>query len=64
MFEVIILGEIGGATIKFRGSPELKLKGKINDTLKAEWYEPKIEFKYTPTSVIQGDNIKLKYKMY
>ncbi|MEB3802174.1 hypothetical protein INQ45_14225 [Flavobacterium columnare] len=64
MFEVIILGEINGATIKFKGSPELKLRGIINDTLKAEWYEPKIEFRYTPTSVVQGNSITLKYRMY
>ncbi len=65
MFEVIIEGHIkGNAVIEFESSPEIKLSGRINDTLKAEWYSSKLTFRYTPISVVKGDSLILKYRMY
>lgn len=68
--EVVISGEINGeATLEFENGSgrvsKIDLKGKINQTYETEWYSPDLTFRYTPImEAIQGDSIKLKYRMY
>lgn len=69
MFEVIIEGNInGGATLEFENGSgrvsRINLTGKINQTYATEWYSQKIYFKYIPISVIEGDSLKLRYRVY
>ena len=67
--EILLVGEVNGeATLEFENGSgrfnKIKLKGKINQIYETEWYSPKMYFKYTPISAIQGDNLKLRYRMY
>lgn len=67
--EILIDGEINGeATLDFENGSgrfsRIYLKGKINQTYETEWYSSKMFFKFTPITIIQGDSLKLSYRMY
>lgn len=42
---------------------KLKLRGELDEKYYTEWYENKFEIKYTPISIVNGDSIKLKYRL-
>ena len=67
--EILIIGELNGeAILEFEnGSGRLGrmvLKGKVNQIYETEWYSPQICFNYTPISIVKGDSLKLKYRMF
>lgn len=41
----------------------LKLKGRFDEKYSTEWYENKFEIRYTPISTIDGDSLKIKYRL-
>jgi hypothetical protein len=66
--KILINGNINGvAYIEFeRGVGrfhKIKLTGKVNEIYIAEWYEPKLHFKYTPELNVIGDSLNIKYRM-
>ncbi len=69
MFEVIIEGNINGeAALEFENGSgrvsRINLTGNINQTYATEWYSQKMYFKYIPISVVEGDSLKLRYRVY
>jgi hypothetical protein len=67
--EIIVLGSLkGNAIIEFENGAgrysKIDLKDKVNQKYETEWYSSKLTFRYTPISVITGDSLILKYRMY
>lgn len=54
--ECVFSGDLIGDSIRFKDS--------INYYYETEWYIPYIEFRYSPTGIVMGDSIVVKYEMW
>lgn len=54
--ECFFSGDLIGDSIRFKDS--------INYYYETEWYIPYIEFRYSPTGIVMGDSIVVKYEMW